>query len=79
MAGKIKENPKALYNYSCSKLKAKETVGPIADGNLVVYDDVGVANIINDYFSSVFTIEKLPIQEPCVLVQLGNEIVNNIS
>ena len=42
---------------------------PIAGGNLVVYDDVGVANIINDYFSSVFTIEKLPIPEP---VQIFN-------
>ena len=69
MADKIKENPKAFYSYSRSKLKTKETVVPIADGDLVVYDDVGVANIINDYFSSVFTIEKLPIQEP---VQIFN-------
>ena len=35
----------------------------------MVYDDVGVANIINDYFSSVFTVEKLPIPEP---VQIFN-------
>ena len=42
---------KDLNSYSRSKLKTNETVGPIADGDLVVYDDVGVANIINDYFS----------------------------
>ena len=64
LADEVKENPKALYSYSCSKLKTMETVGPIADGDLVVYDDVGIANIINDYISSVFTIEKLPIPEP---------------
>ena len=63
MADKIKENPKAFYSYSRSKLKTKETVGPIAEGDLVVYDDVGVANIINDYFSSVFTDDRLPIPE----------------
>ena len=28
-----------------------------------MYDDVGVANIIDDYFSSVFTDDKLPIPE----------------
>ena len=64
LADKVKENPKAFYSYSRSKLKTKETVGPVVDGDLVVYDDAGVANIINDYFSSVFTIEKLPIPEP---------------
>ena len=30
----------------------------------MVFDDVGVANIIKDYFSSVFTIEKLPFLKP---------------
>ena len=60
-ADKVKENPKAFYSFYT---KTKETVGPIADGNLEVYDDAGVANIINDYFSSVFTIGKLPIPEP---------------
>ena len=35
----------------------------------MVYDEVGVANIIYDYFSSVFTVEKLPIPEP---VQIFN-------
>ena len=69
LADKVKENPKAFYSYSRSKLKTKETVGPIAEGDLVVHDDVGVANIINDYFSSIFTIEKLPIPNP---VQIFN-------
>ena len=38
-----------------SKLKTKRTVGPIAVGDVVVYDIVGVVNIIDDYFSSNFT------------------------
>ena len=45
----------AFYNYLRSKLKTKETVGPIEDGDVMVHDDVGVATTINDYFSSVFT------------------------
>ena len=39
----------------------------------MVYDDVGVANIINDYFSSVFTDDRLPIPEP-VLIFDGGQI-----
>ena len=51
LADKIKENLKTFYSYSRSKLKTKETIGPIADGDPVVCDDVGVASIISDYFS----------------------------
>ena len=41
-----------------------ERVGPIADRDFVMCDDVGVANIINSYTRSVFTNDKLPIPEP---------------
>ena len=66
IAGKAKEDPKAYYRYANSKLKAKENVGPLEDesGNLV-YDDKEMGEILNKYFSTVYTEETLEdIREP---------------
>ena len=52
------------YYHSRSKLKIKGIAGPIADSDVKVHDDICIANIINDYFSSVATNNKLPIPEP---------------
>ena len=49
-------------------MKTKETIGPIADGDVMAYDDDNAANNINNYFSSVFTNAKLPIPEPVPIV-----------
>ena len=54
----------SVANFVLRLIRCRDPVGPIVDGDVVVHDDVGVANIINDYSSSVFTNDKLPILEP---------------
>ena len=41
-AHKIVKNPKAFDSHARIKLEIKETVGPMADGDVVVYDDVPI-------------------------------------
>lgn len=64
LADRIKDNPKSFYSYTKSKLKTRETVGPIDDGNTVLSADIDVANVLNNYFSSVFTHESGQLPEP---------------
>ena len=71
LADEIKENRKAFYSYSRSKLETKETVGPIADCTVLVYNYVGVANYNNGYLSSVSTDDKLRIPEPVQIFDGG--------
>jgi len=59
---KIKEDPKSFYAYVKSKSRAKvgRPIGPLLDklGKLSNYKKI-MSDIINDYFSSVFTKEDL--------------------
>ena len=58
VAEDVKENPKAFYQYVASKTKSKETIPNLykPDGSLTD-DDLGKAEALNNYFSSVFTAE----------------------
>src|SRR6218665_1083993 len=64
----VKEDSKSFYNYVRSKQKRKERVGPLKrdDGSEeVIVDDEEAAEVLNKYFSSVFTLEDLSnIPEP---------------
>jgi len=57
---KIKEDPKSFYAYAWSKSRAKVCIGPLLDklGKLS-NDQIILSEILNDYFSSVFTKEDL--------------------
>ena len=56
----IKNDPKSFYAYVRSKSKSRSKVGPLLDGgNLLVDEDEQMCNILNNYFSSVFTSERL--------------------
>src|SRR6218665_2586846 len=58
----VKEDSKSFYNYVRSKQKRKERVGPLKrdDGSEeVIVDDEEAAEVLNKYFSSVFTLEDL--------------------
>ena len=61
----IKNNPKSFYAYCRSKMKTKDVVGPLKnkEGQYVT-DNAEMSNILNDFFSSVFTdenrLEELP-------------------
>ena len=54
-------------------MKNKSSIGPLKDGDKVVSDDIGddigMANDLNKFFATVFTIENdnLPAQIPCDL------------
>ena len=53
-------NPKSFYSYVRSKSKTKDQVCPLKteNGNMVVKDE-DVCEVLNDYFSSVFTREDI--------------------
>src|SRR6218665_3821608 len=58
----VKEDSKSFYSYGRSKQKRKERVGPLKNdvGNEeVIVDDEEAAEVLNKYFSSVFTLEDL--------------------
>ena len=56
LSKELKDNPKAFWKYSNSRLKTKVGIDALRDENgLVIRDDVTKASILNKYFSSVFT------------------------
>ena len=60
MANKIKENPKHFFSYIRAKNKGKEGIGPLKnDAGEVVSSCKEMAVLLNDFFSSVFTMEDL--------------------
>ena len=88
LAKNIKSNPKAFYKYARNKMSVKEKVGPLEDENgMVVMDDTRTAEILNQYFTSVFTqevMENLPVptqvfrgteEEELVVVDVGQGVV----
>ena len=60
MAKNIKDDCKTFYSYSRGKMRCKVKVGPIEDENGVLQtDDSKQAEILNNFFTSVFTKEDL--------------------
>jgi hypothetical protein len=59
LAKDVKKNPKAFYSYLKSKTSNKQSVGPLKDDGIVVTDDEKQAEILNKFFTSVFTKEDL--------------------
>lgn len=68
IAREAKKNPKAFFAYSRSKTKVREGVSDLKDSSgEKVSDDKMKANILNDFFCSVFTkenLDNLPHLEP---------------
>ena len=60
LAGNKKKCRKSLYAYVRSKQKVRDTVGPLEDisGN-TISDAFQMAEVLNEYFSSVFTTEDI--------------------
>jgi hypothetical protein len=64
---------KKFSSYVKSKMNTKTGIGPLLDENKnVISDNKGMANLLNDYFSSVFTRDD-PTQE---LPQLDQRMIN---
>ena len=55
-----KHNPKSFYSYINERRIVRENKGPLkALDGIVITNDNDMANTMNNYFSSVFTIEQL--------------------
>ena len=60
IASKIKANPKLLWNYVNSKTKSRQPVSDLkkTNGDMTANDEEK-AQVLNEFFSSVFTKENL--------------------
>jgi ribonuclease P/MRP protein subunit RPP40 len=75
LAKNIKNDSKSFFAYIRSKQRTKDKVGPLRhqDGALVIDDQDG-ADLLNKYFSSVFTQEDLTnVPEPKIMFQGRSE------
>ena len=55
----INSDPKSFYAYVRSKSKTKTKVGPLIDSqNMPVEEEEQMCEILNKYFSFVFTLER---------------------
>jgi ribonuclease P/MRP protein subunit RPP40 len=91
LAKNVKDNSKSFFSYVRSKQRTKEKVGPLMDkGGEIINEDRLAANLLNQYFSSVFTKENftnapLPKQifqgnmqsEGLLSIEITEEIVAN--
>lgn len=60
LADNIKRDSKSFYAYVRSKQRNKVKVGPLKDSSKnIISDPRAMADLLNNYFSSVFTIENL--------------------
>ena len=60
MAGNIKNDSKSFYAYVRAKQKVRDKVGPLENnrGN-IISDGFQIVDVLNEYFSSVFTTEDI--------------------
>ena len=60
LASNIKDNPKAFFGYVRSKQRVRDTVGPLRnmDASSLVNDKQEMADILNEFFASVFVHEE---------------------
>ena len=59
LAGNIKNDSKNVYAYVRSKQKVRDKVGPLENSRNIISDGFQMAEVLNEYFSSVFTTENI--------------------
>ena len=60
MAGNIKNNSKSFYAYVRNKQKVRDKVGPLENNRRkIISDGFQMAEVLDEYFSSVFTTEDI--------------------
>jgi len=59
LAMRIKEDPKSFYAYVRSKTTVKVKVGPLMKEGKLISDSEGMSEVLNEYFSTVFTVEDM--------------------
>ncbi len=79
LADKIKYDPKSFYAYIKSKYRTKVQIGPLIDKSGKLMDkSEDMSLILNEYFSSVFTIEDLS-NIPEAKLEFSNDLGNELS
>jgi len=57
---RVKNDSKSFYSYVRSKQRSKVRVGPLKDtSDKIISDNKEAANLLNEYFASVFTVENV--------------------
>ena len=59
LAKEAKKNPKSFWSYLKSKTANRQSVGPLKDGGTLITEDDKQAEVLNTFFTSVFTEEDL--------------------
>ena len=60
LAENIKTDPKSFNAYTISKTRTKDSIGPLVDFmGEVITDSIQAANLLNDYFASVYNDEEM--------------------
>ena len=74
VAKEAKQNPKKFFAYARSKLKAKESVADLNDSGRKASSDMDKANVLNSFFSSVFTDEDFSTLPDCEMHQVDFQL-----
>ena len=74
LAKEAKRKPKMFYSYLNSKMSNRHSVGPLKDGETVVSSNESMANVLNKFFASVFTVENPDLPE-----SLPSDVPNKLS
>ena len=59
IAKKCKTNPKAFWSYVSSKVKTRQTLSHLSNNNRLYFSDADKAELLNEFFSSVYTEEDI--------------------
>ena len=79
LSKKAKKDPKAFYSYMKKKTSNKVTVGPLKDEEgATVTDDQCMAELLNTFFSSVFTQEDLSKLPSIDKIYRGDQQLNTV-
>ena len=79
VAAAAKDNPKAFFAHVTSRKPVKNTIGPLKDRTgSIISSDEGMANILNEYFTSGFTEEDTSEIPIVPIVYRGNNPLRKI-
>ena len=74
IAKNIKKDSKTFFKYARSKTRVKSTIGPLIDDNdVLICDDQEMGQMLNAFFASVFTTERLDELPDCKNIFHGND------
>ena len=80
VAAAAKSNPKVFYAHANSRKPIKNSIGPLKDAHdNIISSDEGMADLLNEYFASVYTEEDLQNMPAISTFYQGNEPLQKIN